>query len=125
MKISKVDLSPGAMELREVIKDRAIRGLKTSEVDMVRETKYKVATVSEYRRKLARAGLIKRGPSILLKGKSERTWVTVEGIRDIIPSLPSNKQITAKLEVLGLDDIVKIIKTIEASVDNLIAILKK
>jgi hypothetical protein len=125
MKISKVDLSPGAMELRAVIKDRAILGLKTSEIDMVRETKYKVGTVSEYRRKLARAGLIKRGPNILLKGKSERTWVTVEGIRDIIPSLPSNKQMTAKLEVLGLDDIVKIIKTIEASVDNLIAILKK
>ena len=75
MKIAKVDLAPGAMEIRAVIMDRTSRGLKTSDFDIVRETKYKSATVSEYRRKLCRAGLIKRGPSVMVRGKTEKTWV--------------------------------------------------
>jgi hypothetical protein len=120
MKIAKVDLAPGAMEIRAVIMDRTNRGLKTSDFDIVRETKYKAATVSEYRRKLCRAGLIKRGPSIVVRGKTEKTWVENESIVSSVPVLSKDR-----LKVLTSKDTSKIVEALRIYIDSLISILKE
>jgi hypothetical protein len=121
MKIAKVDLAPGAMEIRAVIMDRTSRGLKTSDFDIVRETKYKSATVSEYRRKLCRAGLIKRGPFVMVRGKKEKTWVENDTIgNSSVPILSKDK-----LKILTSKDTAKIVGALRIYIDSLISILKE